>query len=1583
MAQLIRPPSDNIRQMGLHSEIERLLSTAGNESLKSAFMRDVWSRLEGDYKLMVRHLIAHCENLVKERNISAIVDGRVKTEQSIYNTIDRRLQYRIDNHQGEYQSVEEMFNDMHDLAGIRIVVDYPSQLAPANQLIAEAFFQDKSPNGFKRDRPVGKAWDAWFGAYQSYNHHVSVKDGTEGTLQAYRNVVFEVQLTSLPESMYNKLAHPFLYKQQAGDLSRGDEMVIDLSHGLSLCYSICLLYAQDKLENNEQPDENLMSAMRSAVADAEDGQLEGMSPLLNMMPDMVKAQSAPGPRQEPDSKVSTELLTSTLSTLQEQCTPGQLWTGFVEKMKGWDARLEAVETAVKDQTSALQQRRQDDTDKKCLVDLRVINPSTQKKTIENAKGGLLKGAYKWILKHPEYQRFRNDNTNRLLWVKGDPGKGKTMLWCGIINDLEHQRFASVSYFFCEATQNNALRCATAVLRTLIWRLCTSQPHLVSYVRKKYDTEGKDAFEDSTALFTLEEIMADILQHPGCSEVTLVIDALDECTEDTMPDLIGLIIKFSNSYKAKWIVSSRNWPMIEEQFQLAEKVKVSLELNQDSVSDAVKFFINHKVDQLAMVKRYDATTKVGVLEALRHKANDTFLWVALVCAQLSKPDVRSWNAIQVLHSIPAGLEKLYGRMLRQVFLSINYPLYKQLLVTASIAACPLSFEELPIFIQELKNFSNEQIEEAIGECGSFLSARENHVHLVHQSAQDFLLGNQGRVLRSTIQGHHLQMFRKSMTAMEILKRNMFGVSSPGKLLNEIPRTEINPFPAIRYCCLHWVHHLKLADHERQAQDVWLACEFFKTKVLYWVEALSFHGYTTEGISAGRKLGAITYSDELKDLSEDLYRFLLTFREVMYIAPLQLYCSALLFAPVSSLVKSLHETSRYQWVTLTENSSQGTLSKWDACILALEVKNVRSLALSADGQHLVYAHGDIGEPCDLTVWDVNSNTCKHSVAASRGIRTIAISSNGRHVAVVLTGDESRGVIELRDMDLSLSGTQLKKGNVTADSVVFSPDGRQIAAGLSTGAVCIWDLATGARRHKLSTKGTGAALSVAYSADSKRLAVARRYDIRVWDLASGKCLLTFAARPVGAVFLSGSKLATTMHDRIRICDTDKGSICRTWEEKNGDVSAIASLDLPGLLLASGSENGSLKIWDQTGNCLQALFGHRKSLISLSFSPEEGLIASASKDETIRLWDIRTVLKMSQASSQVTHNADPELESHSCPVRAVEFSPDSKWLASVATDDTINLWEIAGARMFTSKAFFNFADSWPYISGEDRWFPENYVNSHGLLATIREENMKQLDDYREKNISFDNFTMALPPWDRAFLRFKPSINPLMNSRIDNILRQFPFEVQTLTVSSDSCVLVLASRILACAYQISTGEVLWRIFFSEMENASIITLSRDSKQFGMLSDRGVYAWEVDTLPFKRLFRLRRAKITAKTPNEGLLAISRSWLVWCNPSYIHIYNLRDGTKQKLRHAISINSMFFDASDDSCFHTNAGTWVIDKKGFIKSTGYGFSLDGAWITKDADRLIWLPLQYRGTFAKVKENKVALGSASGSVALLQFSM
>lgn len=87
----------------------------------------------------------------------------------------------------------------------------------------------------------------------------------------------------------------------------------------------------------------------------------------------------------------------------------------------------------------------------------VIDMNAEIESLQNRKDHLLVDSYKWILDNKHYQNFTDwyhGNTKRLLWIKGDPGKGKTMLLIGIIRELTtqqdtHFNKAHLSYFFCQ------------------------------------------------------------------------------------------------------------------------------------------------------------------------------------------------------------------------------------------------------------------------------------------------------------------------------------------------------------------------------------------------------------------------------------------------------------------------------------------------------------------------------------------------------------------------------------------------------------------------------------------------------------------------------------------------------------------------------------------------------------------------------------------------------------------------------------------------------------------------------------------------------------------------------------------------------------------------------------------------------------------------------------------------------------------------------------------------------------------------------------------------------------------------------
>ncbi|KAK4245431.1 beta transducin-like protein HET-D2Y [Corynascus novoguineensis] len=174
-------------------------------------------------------------------------------------------------------------------------------------------------------------------------------------------------------------------------------------------------------------------------------------------------------------------------------------------------------------------------------------------------------------------------------IKGDPGKGKTMLLCGIINELKQQ------------------------------------PSLISYVQKKYDAVGNPLFRDVNAWVALLEVFTDILEDLNLPPTRLVIDVLDECVEG-LKQLLDLIVQTSSVYPGvKWIVSSHNWPGIGKYLGTAtQKLKLSLELNEESVSTAITTYIRFKVDRLTERSGYSNDIREVVQRYLSANAHGTFL-----------------------------------------------------------------------------------------------------------------------------------------------------------------------------------------------------------------------------------------------------------------------------------------------------------------------------------------------------------------------------------------------------------------------------------------------------------------------------------------------------------------------------------------------------------------------------------------------------------------------------------------------------------------------------------------------------------------------------------------------------------------------------------------------------------------------------------------------------------------------------------------------------------------------------------------------------------------------------------------------
>jgi hypothetical protein len=501
----------------------------------------------------------------------------------------------------------------------------------------------------------------------------------------------------------------------------------------------------------------------------------------------------------------------------------------------------------------------------CLRHLYITDPRTDKIRIEETKGGLITDSYHWILENRDFKRWRNDQQSRLLWIKGDPGKGKTMLLCGIINELKKSTTKThlLSFFYCQATDSR-INSATAVLRGILYLLINQHPSLISHVQKQHDHAGKSLFEDANAWVALSDIFTNILQDPSLRGTYLIIDALDECIVG-LPKLLDFIIeKSALSPRVKWLVSSRNWPPIEEQLEKAKnKVQLCLELNAKTVSAAVNIYIQHKVHQLAQEKEYDDKTQDAILNHLSSNADNTFLWVALVYQKLQ--EVKPWSVLAKLNEFPPGLNSLYRQMMKQIDNSIDAELCKKILASITVVYRPVALKELTSLVSMPKNISDnlKWCAEIIRLCGSFLTIREDIVYFVHQSAKDFLLTDAfARTFPCGKEDVHYEIFSRSLHVMSrILRRDMYGLRAPGYPIEQVKPLDPDPLEAIRYSCLYWVDHLFdgnsacYAGHSADLQDGGIVDLFVRGKFLYWLEALSLCKSMSKGVHAIAKLKAV--------------------------------------------------------------------------------------------------------------------------------------------------------------------------------------------------------------------------------------------------------------------------------------------------------------------------------------------------------------------------------------------------------------------------------------------------------------------------------------------------------------------------------------------------------------------------------------------------------------------------------------------------------------------------------------------------------------------------------------------------------
>lgn len=191
------------------------------------------------------------------------------------------------------------------------------------------------------------------------------------------------------------------------------------------------------------------------------------------------------------------------------------------------------------------------------------------------------------------------------------------------------------------------------------------------------------------------------------------------------------------------------------------------------------------------------------------------------------------------------------------------------------------------------------------------------------------------------------------------------------------------------------------------------------------------------------------------------------------------------------------------------------------------------------------------------------------------------------------------------------------------------------------------------------------------------------------------------------------------------------RTIAEHTQPVNSI-SLSNDRKTIASASDDGTIKLWTNSGEELATLKGHQSAVYSVDFSPNSKILASASDDGTVKLWSQNGKILVT-------------MKGHRGAVNSVSFSPDGKAIASAGIDGTIKLWNLQGKLLKSIQAHQDKIYSVSYgkvlaSASEDKTV--KLWNSQGKQLAILEGFQ---DRVLSVSVSQDGKTIATASWDNT----------------------------------------------------------------------------------------------------------------------------------------------------------------------------------------------------------------------------------------------